>query len=47
MTYQASTRRRLPQRFPSGIAIDPANPNHAFISYSGYSAYSPADTCTR
>jgi hypothetical protein len=31
----------LPQRFPSGIAIDPTNPNHAFISYSGYSAYSP------
>jgi uncharacterized membrane protein (UPF0136 family) len=31
----------LPQRFPSGIAIDPANPNHAYISYSGYSAYSP------
>ena len=31
----------LPQRFPSSIAIDPANPNHAFISYSGYSAYSP------
>ncbi len=31
----------LPQRFPSGIAIDPTNPNHAYISYSGYSAYSP------
>jgi hypothetical protein len=31
----------LPQRFPSGIAIDPANPNHAFISYSGYTEYSP------
>ena len=31
----------LPQRFPSSIAIDPTNPNHAFISYSGYSAYSP------
>ncbi|HEX5090097.1 MAG TPA: Ig-like domain-containing protein [Nocardioides sp.] len=31
----------LPQRFPSSIAIDPANPNHAYISYSGYSAYSP------
>ncbi|MDX6371215.1 MAG: hypothetical protein QOD98_203 [Nocardioidaceae bacterium] len=31
----------LPQRFPSGIAIDPTNPNHAFVSYSGYSAYAP------
>ena len=31
----------LPQRFVSGIAIDPANPYHVFISYSGYSAYSP------
>jgi hypothetical protein len=31
----------LPQRFPSGIWVDPARPNHAFISYSGYSAYSP------
>jgi Bacterial Ig-like domain (group 3) len=31
----------LPARFPSGIAVDPTNPNHAFISYSGYSAYSP------
>ncbi len=31
----------LPQRFVSGIAIDPRNPDHVFISYSGYSAYSP------
>ncbi len=31
----------LPQRFVSGIAIDPANPYHAWLSYSGYSAYSP------
>ena len=28
-------------RFISGISVDPNNPNHAFISYSGYSAYSP------
>src|SRR5882724_2006591 len=28
-----------PERFVSGIAIDPSNPNHAFISYSGYNAY--------
>ena len=30
-----------PTRFISGISVDPDNPNHAFISYSGYSAYSP------
>ncbi len=35
------TKLGLPQRFPSGIAVDPENPNHAYISYSGYSAYSP------
>jgi hypothetical protein len=28
-----------PTRFVSGIDIDPSNPNHAFISYSGYNAY--------
>ena len=26
----------LPNRFPSGIAVDPKNANHAWISYSGY-----------
>lgn len=30
-----------PGRFVSGIAVDPANPNHAWISYSGYSAATP------
>ncbi len=30
-----------PTRFISGITIDPADPNHAFVSYSGYSAYAP------
>jgi hypothetical protein len=30
-----------PTRFVSGIAVDPANPNHAFISFSGYNAYNP------
>jgi hypothetical protein len=28
-----------PGRFVSGIAVDPNDPNHAFVSYSGYSAY--------
>jgi hypothetical protein len=31
-----------PNRFVSGIAIDPNNPNHAWVSYSGYDAYTPA-----
>jgi hypothetical protein len=28
-----------PGRFVSGIAVDPSNANHAFVSYSGYTAY--------
>jgi transposase-like protein len=28
-----------PTRFVSGIAVDPVNPNHAFVSFSGYNAY--------
>jgi len=31
-----------PNRFVSGIHIDPANPNRAWISYSGFSASTPA-----
>jgi hypothetical protein len=31
-----------PTRFVSGISIDTSNPNHAFISYSGYNAYAIA-----
>jgi hypothetical protein len=30
-----------PTRFISGIAVDPANPLHAFVSFSGYDAYTP------
>ncbi|HST09924.1 MAG TPA: hypothetical protein VLL05_06090, partial [Terriglobales bacterium] len=37
-----STSAVAPNRFISGIAIDPANGNHAWISYSGYSATTPA-----
>jgi hypothetical protein len=32
-----------PGRFVSGIYIDPANPNHAWISYSGYNFNTPAE----
>jgi Arc-like DNA binding domain len=31
-----------PARFPSGIWVDPANPNHAWISYGGYQVNTPA-----
>src|SRR5438477_592169 len=31
-----------PPRFVSGIYVDPANPNHAWISYSGYNVNTPA-----
>ena len=30
-----------PKRFISGIAVDPKNPLHAFVSFSGYDAYTP------
>jgi hypothetical protein len=30
-----------PGRFPSGIAVDPADADHAWVSYSGYDAYTP------
>jgi hypothetical protein len=30
-----------PGRFVSGIAVDPSDPNHAWVSYSGYDAYTP------
>lgn len=31
----------LPARFISGLVVDPGDPDHLFVSYSGYSAYSP------
>src|SRR5205823_3456981 len=31
-----------PTRFVSGIAVDPSDPNHAFVSFSGYNAYAMA-----
>jgi hypothetical protein len=33
---------QTPGRFVTGIAIDPANPNHAWVSYTGYDAYTPS-----
>ena len=41
VTYTRIDTPTQPTRFVSGIAIDPANANHAFISFSGYQAYTP------
>jgi len=32
---------KTPGRFVSGIAVDPNDPNHAIVSYSGYNVYTP------
>jgi hypothetical protein len=31
-----------PGRFVSSVSVDPQNANHAFVSFSGYNAYTPA-----
>ena len=31
-----------PTRFPSAIYVDPADPGHAWVSYSGYNAVTPS-----
>jgi hypothetical protein len=47
--YSAVTFTRIddksaddPARFPSRIVVDPANPNHAWISYGGYQFNTPS-----
>jgi hypothetical protein len=42
VTFYRIDTASTPTRFVSGIAVDPANPNHAFISFSGYNAYALA-----
>ncbi len=42
VTFHRIDTAAQPERFVSGIAVDPSNPNHAFISYSGYNAYATA-----
>jgi hypothetical protein len=37
----SSTTGNSPTRVPTAITIDPANPGHAWISYSGYNAATP------
>ena len=42
VTFTRIDNSNTPTRFVSGIAVDPKNPFHAFISYSGYDAYATA-----
>jgi hypothetical protein len=42
VTYDRIDSAATPTRFVSGIAVDPADPNHAYISFSGYNAYATA-----
>ena len=41
VTWHRIDNATSPTRFPSGIYPDPANPSHAWISYSGYNAVTP------
>jgi hypothetical protein len=41
VTYLRVDTPSQPRRFVSGIAVDAANSNHAWISFSGYDAYTP------
>src|ERR687888_549505 len=38
----SSTSGNSPTRYPSGIYVDPSDPGHAWITYSGYNAVTPA-----
>jgi len=42
VTFYRIDTSLTPTRFVSGIAVDPSNPNHAYISFSGYNAYATA-----
>jgi len=42
VTFTRIDTASTPTRFVSGIAVDPSNPNHAFVSFSGYDAYAAA-----
>jgi hypothetical protein len=42
VTFYRIDTSAQPERFVSGIAVDPNDPNHAFVSYSGYNAYAAA-----
>jgi hypothetical protein len=42
VTFTRIDTAAQPTRFVSGIAVDPSDSNHAFVSYSGYNAYAAA-----
>jgi hypothetical protein len=41
VTWHRIDNSTFPTRFPSGIYVDPADPRHAWVSYSGYNAVTP------
>jgi len=42
VTYFRLDSSTTPGRFVSGIVVDPTNPNHAWVSYTGYNLATPA-----
>jgi hypothetical protein len=42
VTYTRLDTPAQPRRFPSGISVDSNDPNHAIVSFSGFSAYTPS-----
>jgi hypothetical protein len=42
VTWKRLDTPAQPRRFISGISVDPTDPNHAFVSFSGFVAYTPA-----
>jgi hypothetical protein len=41
VTWRRVDSVRTPTRFPTGIVVDPANPDVNYVSYSEYAAYTP------
>jgi hypothetical protein len=41
VTYTRLDTPSQPERFISGISVDPRHSNHAWVSFSGYDAYTP------
>ena len=39
VTYTRIDTDATPTRYPSGISVDPTNPDHAIVTFSGYNAY--------
>lgn len=42
VTFTRIDTAAQPTRFISGVAVDSANPNHAFVSFSGYNVTTPS-----